>query len=90
MDHDPNHPMCDMCEKQKAVKYVHSKKYNESNWFCETCLKFAKIKGILSKTESKHGRNDLCTCGSGKKYKKCCARKPKEEIVENGLNPSNA
>ncbi|WP_261134389.1 SEC-C metal-binding domain-containing protein [Bacillus sp. Marseille-Q3570] len=20
------------------------------------------------------GRNDLCTCGSGKKYKKCCGR----------------
>ena len=22
---------------------------------------------------SKAGRNDLCACGSGKKYKKCCA-----------------
>jgi hypothetical protein len=21
---------------------------------------------------AKPGRNDLCTCGSGKKYKKCC------------------
>jgi hypothetical protein len=21
------------------------------------------------------GRNDLCTCGSGRKYKKCCASK---------------
>jgi hypothetical protein len=26
---------------------------------------------------SKAGRNDLCSCGSGKKYKKCCADKPK-------------
>lgn len=24
------------------------------------------------RTEPKIGRNDLCTCGSGKKYKKCC------------------
>jgi uncharacterized protein YecA (UPF0149 family) len=24
---------------------------------------------------SKIGRNDLCTCGSGKKYKKCCESK---------------
>ena len=24
---------------------------------------------------AKQGRNDLCTCGSGKKYKKCCAAK---------------
>jgi preprotein translocase subunit SecA len=23
---------------------------------------------------SKVGRNDLCPCGSGKKYKKCCGR----------------
>ena len=22
------------------------------------------------------GRNDLCTCGSGKKFKKCCGLKP--------------
>jgi len=26
---------------------------------------------------SKWGRNDLCHCGSGKKYKKCCERKDK-------------
>jgi uncharacterized protein YecA (UPF0149 family) len=26
------------------------------------------------KNENKIGRNDLCTCGSGKKYKKCCGR----------------
>jgi preprotein translocase subunit SecA len=24
--------------------------------------------------EKKIGRNDPCTCGSGKKYKKCCGR----------------
>ena len=24
---------------------------------------------------NKIGRNDLCPCGSGKKYKKCCLRK---------------
>ena len=27
----------------------------------------------------KIGRNDLCHCGSGKKYKKCCMTKDKEE-----------
>ena len=26
------------------------------------------------RTEAKVGRNDLCPCGSGKKYKKCCGR----------------
>jgi len=25
-----------------------------------------------TKARTKVGRNDLCPCGSGKKYKKCC------------------
>lgn len=28
-----------------------------------------------AKTASKFGRNDPCYCGSGKKFKKCCAKK---------------
>jgi preprotein translocase subunit SecA len=28
----------------------------------------------------KVGRNDLCPCGSGKKYKKCCL--PKDEMAQ--------
>jgi SEC-C motif-containing protein len=28
--------------------------------------------GTHRRTEPKTGRNDLCACGSGKKYKKCC------------------
>ena len=30
--------------------------------------------------KKKIGRNDLCPCGSGKKYKFCCMNKPKEPI----------
>jgi SEC-C motif-containing protein len=29
----------------------------------------------IKRTEPKVGRNDLCPCGSGKKYKKCCGAK---------------
>jgi hypothetical protein len=29
----------------------------------------------IIRNSSKVGRNDLCKCGSGKKYKKCCERK---------------
>jgi hypothetical protein len=32
-----------------------------------------KVKPIV-RAGSKLGRNDPCPCGSGKKYKKCCAR----------------
>ena len=31
-------------------------------------------KKMQSKTNHKIGRNEPCTCGSGKKYKKCCGR----------------
>lgn len=30
----------------------------------------------------KIGRNEPCPCGSGKKYKKCCLNKPKENIKD--------
>ena len=29
----------------------------------------------------KHGRNDPCLCGSGKKYKKCCLNNATESTV---------
>ena len=32
----------------------------------------AKKVTVAKKNEPKTGRNDLCPCGSGKKYKKCC------------------
>jgi SEC-C motif-containing protein len=39
--------------------------------------KFLDARGVhhgpIVRTEPKIGRNDPCTCGSGKKYKKCCA-----------------
>lgn len=34
--------------------------------------KYAVGKNILQAISVKIGRNDPCTCGSGKKYKKCC------------------
>jgi len=33
-----------------------------------------KTGGLVS-VGDKIGRNDPCTCGSGKKYKKCCGKK---------------
>ncbi|WP_028828399.1 SEC-C metal-binding domain-containing protein [Proteocatella sphenisci] len=44
-----------------------------------TTEKRQQIKKEYNKTrtvvnENKIGRNDLCSCGSGKKYKKCCGK----------------
>ncbi len=33
-----------------------------------------KVKQAPKKSEKKVGRNDLCPCGSGKKYKQCCGK----------------
>ncbi len=33
------------------------------------------VPATVVRTEKKIGRNDPCPCGSGKKYKKCCALK---------------
>ena len=36
-----------------------------------------KTRTIIRKYDKKVGRNDLCPCGSGKKYKHCCLGKEK-------------
>ncbi len=38
----------------------------------ETSSTLQKIKSAPIKKQNKVGRNDLCPCGSGKKFKKCC------------------
>lgn len=45
---------------------------------------FQAMDPFFSKPEKKVkiGRNDPCPCGSGKKYKKCCMNKPKQEVEE--------
>jgi preprotein translocase subunit SecA len=34
--------------------------------------KMQKKVSVVKKADASVGRNDLCPCGSGKKYKKCC------------------
>ena len=34
----------------------------------------SKVKKAAPKRVNKIGRNDLCPCGSGKKYKQCCGK----------------
>jgi SEC-C motif-containing protein len=50
----------------EAVKVHHEKSWfvmEEGAWRYDRCELF----------ETKIGRNDPCPCGSGKKYKRCCA-----------------
>jgi SWIM/SEC-C metal-binding protein len=56
----------------------------EHGWFCDinfsaeneediSELTFLLDKRVVATTARKAGRNDPCPCGSGKKYKQCCA-----------------
>jgi SEC-C motif-containing protein len=44
----------------------------ENSRFLKESGEWLYLDGIVSPA-AKPGRNDLCPCGSGKKYKKCCA-----------------
>jgi len=38
---------------------------------------------LVHRTGGKHpNRNDLCPCGSGKKYKRCCLRSARHPLAE--------
>jgi len=41
---------------------------------------YYKQQAELSKPKKTQGRNELCACGSGKKFKKCCLTKEKKWI----------
>ena len=56
----------------------------EHGWFCDVKLSsddeeniseltFLLDKQVVATTARIAGRNEACPCGSGKKYKKCCA-----------------
>jgi len=74
-------------EQTGLVEFVAHYTVNESTFNHHECAEFArdelgewvfvdgKIIGPepVRREEPKIGRNDPCPCGSGKKYKKCCA-----------------
>ena len=43
----------------------------------------------MSAKETKIGRNELCNCGSGKKFKKCCGASPNRSSMINALEPGD-
>jgi hypothetical protein len=45
-------------------------------------FKTSFISNVVTKKPKHPGRNDLCHCNSGKKYKKCCLDKDIEEDRE--------
>lgn len=60
--------------RRETVKLL-SNRYQEMKEKGKEILSKNKEKSQPQKNiENKIGRNELCTCGSGKKYKKCCGK----------------
>nr|WP_307776250.1 YchJ family metal-binding protein [uncultured Cetobacterium sp.] len=59
-------------EKGKTVVHHERSKFikKDGNWYYHGWI---PLQGTIVK-EVRIGRNDPCTCGSGKKYKKCCGK----------------
>jgi len=67
-----------MVENVRPIEETDEEFAENLKWFCN-CDSFKK-KRINDKVpviaeSAKVKRNDPCTCGSGKKFKKCCGRK---------------
>jgi len=67
------------------VEFVAHYKVKETEFKHHEMAEFAKVDGVwrfidgkifgsdpIRREQPKVGRNDLCPCGSGRKYKKCC------------------
>lgn len=53
-------------------KFYFENKFNKQLEIESELLKSRRIQEYRHNTSEKIGRNDLCPCSSGKKYKKCC------------------
>lgn len=59
---------------EPEVLKMFYKRYYEVKTVAKDVLKKHRIGENQSQSKIKVGRNDPCTCGSGKKYKKCCGK----------------
>lgn len=58
----------------RSLQSISNNRYDELNILGEKYA-HSRMESFKKKTgKKKIGRNDLCLCGSGKKYKKCCGR----------------
>ena len=76
---ETNYSFDELMQKYKS-EYLSNKIYSSATvLFCSNA--FSEVFDIISEpkpetpvTAQKVGRNELCPCGSGKKYKNCCGR----------------
>jgi len=60
--------------KEKQIRGKLKRRYDDMKSIGTKINDEDKIKIVPQINDTKVGRNDICPCGSGKKYKKCCGK----------------
>ncbi|HAB66705.1 MAG TPA: hypothetical protein DCE23_05000 [Firmicutes bacterium] len=69
-------------EEWQCFRYKEDEEYEQSGDCMECEYIIDKRNKTSNNTKINIGRNDLCYCGSGKKYKKCCINKNNDKDLE--------
>lgn len=69
-------------EEWQCFRYIEDEEFEKSDDYIICQYIIQKRKENYMNTKVDIGRNDLCYCGSGKKYKKCCMNKKGDEELE--------
>lgn len=69
-------------EEWQCFCYKEDEEFENSDDYKICQLIIRQRESEYSKNVHKVGRNDLCPCGSGKKYKKCCLNKNNKEEMK--------
>ena len=69
-------------EEWQCFRYIEDEEFEKSENYIICQYIIQKRKENFEKPKADIGRNDLCYCGSGKKYKKCCMNKNDNEELE--------
>ena len=69
-------------EEWQCFRYIEDEEFENSDDYkvCQYIIQKREDKYIDTKIDI--GRNDLCYCGSGKKYKKCCINKNNNDDLD--------
>lgn len=74
---DPSKKVCSVCGQPAFCQSKDGQVYLCEKHYIQLMKKQKRMERHtpIIRQEPKVGRNDLCPCGSGKKYKKCCMNK---------------
>lgn len=69
-------------EEWQCFRYIEDKEFENSDDYKVCQYMMQKREECYIDAKINIGRNDLCYCGSGKKYKKCCINKNNNEDLD--------